>query len=212
MSSAGWVLSRLNAADAASSEENEDRDMVAQSRQGNREAFDRLIGKYQSRVYRFCYRIVGDEGEAEDLVQEVFLQIHGHLSEFRNEAKFSTWLYQIAKNQSLNRLKYLKRRRHYTLQSLDQPQSGDDERGPVQIADESQDALGQFEGRELHAMLHAKIRAMRPEYRVVLILRDIEGLRYDEIAEIMELSEGTVKSRIHRARMDLKVTLDGFFH
>ena len=189
----------------------EDHDDLVAARTGDRAAFNRLVRKYQRRVYVFCHRMVNDSGEAEDLAQEVFVKVYDNIGRFREESKFSTWLYQIAKNLCLNRLKYLKRRSHFTSPSLDAAPAAGTEALAAEVADEGKDPQSLAENRELQDALRRQIDALQDEYRTALVLRDIEGLSYEEIAEITQVPEGTVKSRIHRARNVLKEGLEEFW-
>ena len=149
-----------------------------------------------------------DRGEAEELTQDVFVSLYRNLKRFRQEAKFSTWLFQIAKNLTLNKIKYLKRRHFFASQSLDQTRQTAEGEFRVELRDEGVDVEAAYEHRERQRMVQDKIALLRPEYRAALILRDVEGLRYDEIAAILNLAEGTVKSRLHRARAELKNSLE----
>ncbi len=193
-----------------------DRRLVMQARRGDRGAFDELIHRYQGRIFAFCYRMIPSVEEAEEVTQDVFVQLHANLGRFRGDSKFSTWLYQIAKNISLNKIKALRRRKAHRHQSLDQgpaeggePSSGSGQ--PLQIEDQAKNAFEEIEDFELRELVNAKIQQLRVEHRLPLILRDIEGMSYDAIAKVMKLAEGTVKSRIHRARLELKESLDGHF-
>ena len=189
-------------------EDGEDTALVARARKGDRKAFDRLIQKYQARIFQFCYRMLGDAEEAEELAQDVFIRLFHHLKRFRGEAKFSTWLFQIAKNLSLNRLHYLRRRNFFSFLSLDEAQGRSEGSGRrLDVADDRKGADGLYEARETQQLVQRKIALLRPDYRAVLVLRDIEDMSYAEIAGIMKMAEGTVKSRVHRARLELKNSL-----
>jgi RNA polymerase sigma-70 factor (ECF subfamily) len=203
------ALSRV-AFKGGSDDDSEDLDLVGKASRGDRQAFDKLIQKYQHRVYHFCFRMVNDVEEAEELTQDVFVKLFSNLKRFRQESKFSTWLFQIAKNLSLNKLKYLKLRRYYTTQSLDESKKTETSELKHELADERKDVQTLFEDIEMQTLVQSKIDALRADYRTALVLRDIEGLSYEEIAKIMKLAEGTVKSRIHRARLELKDSLSKY--
>lgn len=163
---------------------------------GEGRAFSRLTELYQHRIFSFCVRMVKDRHEAEDLAQDVFLSVYRHAGEFRGEASFNTWIYRIARNHALNRIKYLERRGRSTGRSLDEVGEDSlrsDRRGP--------DAL--VEGEQTSAVVRAAIERLPRQQREVLVLRDLEGLPYEDITEITGLALGTVKSRIHRARSAL---------
>jgi RNA polymerase sigma-70 factor, ECF subfamily len=168
-------------------------------RTGDARAFEELVRTYQHRVFGVAFRMLGNAGEAEEIAQEVFLRAHRGLAEFRGDAKLSTWLYAIASRLCLNRLA-----------------SG--ERGMIRVGDVGlmqipHEAGGPdtvLEQTELEAALHWAIAELPDERRIVIVLRDLEGLAYEEIAEALDLPTGTVRSRLHRARLDLKDKLERF--
>lgn len=164
--------------------------------EGDGQAFAELVNLYQHRIYAFCARMLNDSSEAEDLAQDVFLTLYKNAADFRGESSFSTWLYRIARNQTLNRIKYLERRGRASRRSLDEvgeERLGTDRRGPLEIV----------EGEQTSKIVQGAIGELPEQQRLVLILRDIDGLAYEEIVEITGLALGTVKSRIHRARSAL---------
>lgn len=193
-------------------DDSEDGELVQRARAGDGGALNRLIGKYQRRIYAFCYHILRDADEAEELTQDVFIKLCANLNHFRAESKFSTWLFQIAKNLSLNRIKYLKRRRYYSQTSLDDAgDPGAESERNLELPAEGKDAAAQIEDSEFNRLLHEKIGELGDDVRKPLVMRDIEGMRYDEIAKAMNLAEGTVKSRIHKARTELRESLGEYF-
>jgi RNA polymerase sigma-70 factor (ECF subfamily) len=168
-------------------------------------AFNALVRAYERRVFALLVRMIGSRAEAEDLAQEVFVQVFKAIGSFRGESKLSTWIYRIAVNLSKNRSKYLRLRRtdrQEQLETLDERAPLADARhgnvAPVERPDEV------IAGHQLERIVQAAILELEPTFRECLVLRDIEDLSYDEIAAITSLPEGTVKSRIHRARMQLK--------
>ncbi len=154
---------------------------------------------HQHRVFGVALRMLGNAAEAEEIAQEVFLRAHRSLGEFRGEAKLSTWLYAIASRLCLTRLgsgeRRLSRQPEETLLRL-----RSQDRGPE----------GALEQSELEAALHRAITELPDERRIVVVLRDLEGLSYEEIASALDLELGTVRSRLHRARLDLKDKLERF--
>lgn len=196
--------------DADADDDPEDDQLVQRAQAGDESALNRLIAKYQRRIYAFVYHILRDADEAEELTQDVFIKLCANLPGFRSESKFSTWLFQIAKNLSLNRIKYLKRRRYYSQTSLDESGDTGDERN-LEVPAEGKDAAAQIEDSEANRLLHEKIGELGDDVRKPLVMRDIEGMRYDEIAKAMNLAEGTVKSRIHKARTELRESLGEYF-
>ncbi len=169
-------------------------------------AFELLVRQHQDRVFDFCVRMLGgDKEEANDLVQEIFVSVHQNLERFRADAKLSTWIYRIAKNHCLNRLKYLKRRGRGR-------SDGFEEVGEAAL----QSAVGsparpdeELVAAREREQVHRAIAKLDEDQRMLVVLRDIEGLSYEEIVEITELAPGTVKSRLHRAREKLADILAG---
>jgi RNA polymerase sigma-70 factor (ECF subfamily) len=172
-------------------------------------AFNDLVKKYERRVFGLLLRLIGRRDEAEDLAQEVFVQVFKAIGGFRGDAKLSTWIFRIAVNLSKNRTKYLARRRSDSQDHFDG--IGDD--APLHGAKDSTMAViarpdEVVSGIELEAIVERSIAALEPEFREVLILRDVEDMTYEEIADITGLADGTVKSRIHRARIQLKEAVE----
>src|SRR5262249_34451663 len=168
-----------------------------------------LVGSYGRRVYALVFRMLGRRDEAEDLAQEVFVQVFKAIDQFRGDSKLSTWIYRIAVNLCKNRTKYLSRRH------AGEQDDGDAmaERVPlsaakgVSVGDVSRpDEL--VEGMQLEIIVKVAIQQLEPDFREVLILRDVEDLSYEEIAAITGVPDGTVKSRIHRARTQLKALVE----
>ncbi|MCZ7586417.1 MAG: sigma-70 family RNA polymerase sigma factor [Deltaproteobacteria bacterium] len=175
---------------------------VDRVRQGEAEAFEALVKQYQGRIFALAYRMVRSEAEAADLTQEIFVRVWEKLHTFRGEAKFSTWLLQLAGNHCKNRLKYLKRRHYNMHDPLDPPANEDD--GPHrQIADPGRGPDDLVAGSRMRTLVREKLEELSEEQRTVLVLRDIEDLDYEEIADATGLPLGTVKSRIHRGRVEL---------
>jgi RNA polymerase sigma-70 factor, ECF subfamily len=158
--------------------------------------FDEVLSEFQDRVYDFCVRMLGDRDEAFDVGQEIFLSVHQHLSGFRADASVATWIFRIAKNHCLNRLKYLRRRQTETLDVLEEAFPGE----RVDGAPRPDEFL---EAESERRLLSQAIAKLEDDHRLLVTLRDLEGLSYEEIVEITELPIGTVKSRLHRAREKL---------
>lgn len=176
-----------------------ERRFVAKLRRGDPDAFEQLVRLHQDRLYDFCFRMLADKDEAADLVQEIFVSVHQNLRKFREDSRVSTWLYRIGKNHCLNRLKYLQRRgrgRSTEMSDVEESALAASMRGP-QRPDEALDSAHERQ------RVQRAIARLEPEQRMLVVLRDIEGLTYDEIMDITELAEGTVKSRLHRAREKL---------
>ncbi|MFQ5880951.1 MAG: sigma-70 family RNA polymerase sigma factor [Candidatus Methylomirabilales bacterium] len=180
-----------------------DHELVDRVLAGDRKAFTPLLLRHQRTILNFMYRMVGERGAAEDLTQEVFLKAYAALPRFRKEAAFSTWLFRIAHNHCLNLLKGKGRAGGETALS----HQSSNPRHFAMLRDPSASADQQLERRELQTVVQEKLAELTPEHRAVLVLRDIQGLSYDEIASALSLEGGTVRSRIHRARMELKEKL-----
>lgn len=179
-----------------------DRKLVRNLRRRDEDAFRELVRVYQHRVFNIVYRILGDREEAEDVAQEVFVAIFKHIDSFRGDAKFSTWVYRIATNQARNRLKYHARRHRRDHQNYeDAPESAHQDSDFAGSIPQPEDAVL---GRELEKIIQEGLAELGEIHRTIIVLRDVEHLTYQEIAEIVELPEGTVKSRLFRARVALK--------
>lgn len=176
----------------------DDAHLVDRLRRGDPRAFEALVIAHQHRVFGIALRMLGSRAEAEDVAQEVFLRVHRGIDDFRGEAKLSTWLYAITSRLCLNRLASSERRRERAGEAaLERLASGDD---PADSAERS----------ELGAALERAIAELPDDRRLVVVLRDVEGLAYEEIAAALDLPLNTVRSRLHRARMDLKEKLERF--
>jgi RNA polymerase sigma-70 factor (ECF subfamily) len=172
--------------------------LLRRVRRGDDRAFTELVREHQDRVYDLLFRMLGDREEALDLSQEVFTSVHEAIPRFRGESRLSTWIFRVARNHCLNRLKYLQRRqRGRTREISEVPESELESCAPSRRPDEN------VAEAEMRAMVQRAIAQLDEEHRLLLVLRDIEGLSYHEIAEITEQPEGTVKSRLHRARASL---------
>lgn len=181
--------------------------LAAAAGKGDVEAFETLVLRYQDRVYNLLCRLCGSDQEAEDLAQETFMKAYRGLSHFRQGSKFYTWLFRIAVNTSYSRGRQVKRRRKHEVMSLDAPVQGggdgeDGRQGDAAVAqDEAPDA--RLERETLQVRVREGIAQLEPDYRAVLLLRDMDGLDYEAIAETLELTRAAVKSRLHRARLEL---------
>ena len=177
--------------------------LIQASQAGNAEALDTLVRAYQARVYSFAMRMCRNVEDAKDILQETFLGVIRSIREFREESKFSTWLYRIASNACLK-----KRRRGVHDPTPDQELSLDElmprpdsEGRKPEIADWSDDAERALLRGELSGRMEAAIDKLPKEYKIVLVLRDVEGLSAEETAQAVGLSVAAVKSRLHRARV-----------
>jgi RNA polymerase sigma-70 factor, ECF subfamily len=169
--------------------------LAGRAAHGDMGAFDALVTLLQGRVFGLAMRLLNDRGEAEDLAQEVFVAMYHHLPTFRGESKVTTWVFTITRNRALNRLKFLRRRGAYNATDLDAPHAA------AAMEDHSQrPAHDQVQVADLRQVLEGHLRALPDEQRTLVVLRDLEELSYEEIAEATGLPMGTIKSRLHRAR------------
>lgn len=188
-----WFIERLKANDAA--------------------AFERLVEERSAGIYALLYRLTEDPEEARDLTQETFLQAFRNIAHFRGDADLRTWLYRIAVNQARNRWRWWRRRRRDVTVSLDETGNGDDaNHSPLsdRLSDAGAENPEQLAlAREREQVLTVALHTLSRTYREVVVLRDIEGLSYEEVAAALEISVGTVKSRLSRGRLELRRRLEG---
>ena len=186
----------------------EDRDLVRRARAGEFGAFERLVGKYEQRVYTLARRILRRPHDAEDIVQETFLSAMQHLKDFREEAAFPTWLLRIATNHAL---KVLRKRRGLPTVPLEEGRRGGDDDTPIQrpvyIASWREDAERTADRPEIRRLLDRALAALDPKHRMVFLLRDVEGLSTGETAKALGISVANTKVRLLRARLKLRERL-----
>jgi RNA polymerase sigma-70 factor (ECF subfamily) len=181
----------------------DDASLIAATLNGDTAAFGQLVGLYQDRLYNSLLRVAGSAEDAADIVQDAFVQAYVKLDSFRGSAAFYTWLYRIAFNLAMSRA-----RREHKVGSLD----GMKANLGSEPVDGQPTPEANIERREQVEMVHAALAELSVEYRTVLVLREIDGCRYDEIAEILELPIGTVRSRLFRARTQLRDQLAPRLH
>jgi len=184
-----------------------DHEIVFRCQKGDIDAFGVLVEKYQKKMLNVAYRMIGDYHEACEVTQEAFLSAYRAIKKFREEASFSTWMTGILLNQARNRLKQIKTRWRYEGRSLNDPV--ETEEGPVLREPPSGEmsVVEQMEKKDIQSAVQDCIRSLDPEYREVLVLRDIQEFSYEEIRAILNIPDGTVKSRLFRAREILKERL-----
>jgi RNA polymerase sigma-70 factor, ECF subfamily len=181
-----------------------ERRLIRRLRDRDEKAFREIVELYGDRVFNMTYRMLGDRAEAEDISQEVFIAVFKTIESFRGDSKFSTWLYRVAANHCKNRIKYLARRYD---RAQDEYDDGVERAGSAHALSASNPAPRpdkHLEGVELERLMQAAIAELDEDHRLLVVLRDVEELSYDEICQITGLAEGTVKSRLHRARMALR--------
>jgi len=181
-----------------------DATLVALSQQGDLSAFEALVAKYQKRMLNIAFRFLGDYDDACEVTQDAFVSAYRNLKGFRAEAKFPTWLTAITMNLSKNRLKRMKLHRARVPLSLDAPiQTASGDVMPDPPSSEPS-ILDRMEERDVHAKVQNCIKVLEPDFREVLVLRDMQDLSYEEIGSMLKLAAGTVKSRLFRARESVK--------
>ena len=197
------------AAPAAESAGDQDRALVDRARAGDIGAFELLVRRYQGWVFTLAARMLGDRAEAEDMAQEIFLKAYRGLKTFKGASRFSTWLYAIASHHCLNHLEARRRRPLLHWPARDRPdQAGKDPQAIVdRLADPAPPADALLEKADLTRLVQAELANLTAEHRIILVLRDIQGLSYEQIAETLRLELGTVRSRLHRARMEMRARL-----
>lgn len=185
----------------------EDRKLVLEFQSGNKLAFDRLVQKYKDSVFNLCYRFLDDYQDADDISQDIFLKVYRSLNRFRHESSFFTWLYRITVNTCKNRLKSLEYRYKKRKLQVNHSDHQDESSKAIVLKDNRNSPAKNLAGREkLKAIQHA-INSLPAEQKSVVLLRDVEGLTYEEITDITGYKVGTVKSRLARARTTLRKQL-----
>jgi RNA polymerase sigma-70 factor, ECF subfamily len=178
---------------------------------GSEEAFETLMHLYKAPVYNIAYRVLGDPSEAADAVQETFLKIYKGIKSFRGECGLKTWIYKIAISETLNRQRWWKRWRRRATVSLDQPVGlGQGSSVPFEPPDSHPGPEAYIVAKETEQAVQRALGQLNLEFRLVIVLRDIEGLSYEDVSETLGISLGTVKSRLWRGRLELKKELHEF--
>lgn len=185
-----------------------DQEVVAAARQGEETAYRELLRRYERPIFSLLYRMVRDRELAEDLAQETFVKALNALDSYRPEFKFSSWIFKIANNAAIDQL----RRRQLDTLSIDGAPNAETpeaiEATALQISGDQESPLDEVEAREIGTAVEQAIAKLRPEYRACIMLRHVEGLAYEEIAQTLDLPLGTVKTYIHRARHELRRYLE----
>jgi RNA polymerase sigma-70 factor (ECF subfamily) len=182
--------------------------LVAQARDGDTGAFNELAERYQRNIFRLAQNITQNREDAEDVLQETFLKAYEHLPEFHGDSKFYTWIVRIAVNEALMKLR--KRKWDKTVW-LDEPVNTGEDSVAREIAVWEDNPEQRYSKEELHDILDKAVNGLAPPYRTVFVLRDMEGLSTEETAQALDLSVPAVKSRLLRARLQLRDKLTAFF-
>jgi RNA polymerase sigma-70 factor (ECF subfamily) len=186
------------------------REVIESCKAGDQKAFAEMVLQSQKKVFNIAYRMLGNSEEAKDLAQEVFVSVFNSIKDLREEIKFDSWLTQITLNHCRNRWKYLKRRQYFNSDSLDDPVEAEDEDVPRAIYDPSDNPETLYEKKMIQELVQRGLQKLKEDQRELLVLRDLQGFSYEEMCELLSLPEGTIKSKLHRARMDLKHVLERF--
>ena len=183
--------------------------LVRAFKAGDKGAFDKLVIRHKDRVFNLVYWFLGDYQEANDCAQETFIKVFRSLKRFRFESAFSTWLYRIAMNTCKNRVKSSAYKWKMRTVPLGNPEGSRGGNPHIEIEDDSQSPMNELERRDRLALIREAINSLPGEQNRVVVLRDIQGLSYEEIAETTGLKLGTVKSRLARGRLGLRNRLEG---
>lgn len=188
----------------------DDSELLKRAQGGEMAAFEQLVERHRDRVYGVAYRMMRNEADAAEVAQETFLSAYRHLAEFRGDASFGGWVHRIAANTALMRLRH-KKLVSTIEQPLEEPQFN--ERGSLieTVADWGQDALSQSLDHELRQAIDQAQATLPEDYRQVFLLRDVDGLSYEQIAELLGESVPAIKSRLHRARLAMRSAIDRFY-
>lgn len=186
-----------------------DKDLVRAFQAGDRAAFDKLVIKHKDRIFSLCYWFLGDKQEANDSAQETFIKAYQSLRKFRFESALFTWLYRIAANTCKNRLKSLDYRQKKRMVYVNNPGETEDKKPITEIHDELCSPMKELEKKERMLLIQNAISSLSVDQRTVVVLRDIEGLSYEEVSDLTGWNLGTVKSKLSRARLQLRNKLRG---
>ena len=180
-------------------------DLIKKCKRGDRDAFNELVTEYQSRVINIAYGMLSDRDDALDAAQEVFLRVYRSIGDFQEKSSFTTWLYRITSNVCADALR--KRQKNGKVISINQGGEDDGSETVMNIRDNAPTPEERVEITEQHIAVREAMTQIKDEYREVLTLFDVQGMSYKAISEILKVPEGTVKSRLNRARISLKKIL-----
>lgn len=186
-----------------------DEDLVARAVDGDYQAFEGLVDRYQDKAYRLAWSLVKNDSEAQDVVQEAFLNVYRKLDTFSGDAQFGSWIYRVVVNAALMRIRSQARRAEIGMEDVGPSVTMEEGAfaGPAAWQVQGDEA---FEIGELREQILTAVDELAPKYQAAFILREVEGLSIVEIADVLDLSEGAVKSRLHRARLHLQAALEPY--
>lgn len=180
----------------------DDQRLIAECLQGNTAAFGVLVRRYQERLYHSVYRLVENAEDAQDVVQDAFLNAYQSLEGFKGDSLFFTWLYRIAMNTAISF-----KRKHRVMARMETGGNGEPGREPFDPSEASRPEHA-LEQAELGARVRQALTRLSPEHRTVLVMKDMEGQKYETMAEVLQVPIGTIRSRLHRARLELRSLLE----
>lgn len=181
--------------------------LIARLKKRDEAAFNIFVRTYEQRVFALVLRMLGNRAEAQDLAQEVFITVFKSIDSFRGDSRLGTWLYRVAVNHCKNRIKYLHRRSTRAHDAIDDARESDVAEGGA-LGGRPARPDEAVEGSEMERAVQKALAELDPEHRELIVLRDLEGLAYEEIVQITGLPDGTVKSRLHRARAALREAIE----
>jgi RNA polymerase sigma-70 factor (ECF subfamily) len=184
--------------------------LVSASQQGDLNSFEKLVTRHQKRMLNIAFRLTGDYEEACEVVQDAFVSAYKSIRKFRGEAKFTTWLTAITVNMSKNRLKQIQSRKGHEAYSLDTPVTTEDGEMAVDPPSREPSVLDRLEKQDIRDRVQDCIKVLAPDFREILVLRDLQDFSYEEIGGMLAVPEGTVKSRLFRAREMVRDCLKRF--
>ena len=189
-----------------------DNELIEEIKGGGAEALETLVSRYENKVYSLAYRMMGNREDAEDVLQDTFLNVVRSLDGFRSQASFSTWLYRVATNAALTRLRKKNKREKGEGEFIEEVYSvRDAAHSQSKLVDWSDGPAEKLLNEEAQKIMDEAVNELPEIYRVVFVLRDVEGLPASEVAEVLDLSIPAVKSRLHRARLYLRKRLSDYF-
>jgi RNA polymerase sigma-70 factor (ECF subfamily) len=180
----------------------DDRRLIVECLRGNKAAFEALLRRYDERLFNTVFRLMGNKEDAEDVVQETLVNAYQSLASFKGDSQFFTWLYRIAYNTAISH-----KRKPKGAVSLDAGRNGEAGFEPLDGSEYNQPGSAMARAEDVRRIERA-LHQLSPEHRVVLVLKEIEGQKYETIAEILQVPVGTVRSRLHRARLELREILE----
>ena len=183
-----------------------DSELIERYLAGSDEAFNRLVLRHQRRAVNLAYRFLGNYEDACDVAQESFVRAYRHLRQFKGDCSFKTWLYKIVLNLSRNKYRWKKRRGEFGKISIDNP-GGKDSQNRMEIPDTTLSVAREVRRKEIQQRIQESLSRLPRSYREILVLRHMEELSYSEISRMLGCAEGTIKSRLHRARIEIRKLL-----